>query len=427
MQNAPPKWPLSTKRIALYGSVIVLTFFLYQIRFLILPLLMSMVLAYIILPVVNLLNHQLRVPRVLAITLIYAGLLTALVVVPARITTPLVSQFDTLIDTLPDYFDTAEQLLSQPIFLPGDRQFVLTEFFPLDNLYQAALDAAPQVASISFQYFDIFGNVASYTALTVGWILFSLFVSFYLVKDYEVFLNWLIGLVPEEYEWESYQLAYELGDVWNSFLRGQIILFFIMGITVFTLASIIGLPNALFLGIIAAFAEFVPQFGPMFVTIPAVLIAFFQNDQSWLGAQMSPMGFAILIGLSYFLLNQISGYFVAPRVLGRSLNMHPLIVFLAALGGAVVAGILGILLASPLLASGRVIFRYIYCKLRDIPPYPQRDQTSRHQTSTSKTRSRKQGQSAQPSVAPPAAGSGGTNTASLDNIIKTDMTQPGQE
>lgn len=217
---------------------------------------------------------------------------------------------------------------------------------------------------------NLFGSVASATAIGLGWVLFTLFVSFYMVKDYEIMVRYIVGLVPEEYEWEMYQLFYELSDVWNAFLRGQLILFMVMGGTVFTLASIIGLPNALLLGLLAGFAEFVPQFGPIFVTIPAVMIAFFQTDQSWLGSLMSPVSFAILVGLGYATMNQLAAYLIQPRVLGRSLNMHPLIVFIAALAGALVAGVVGILLASPTIASGRVIFRYIYRKVRDLPPYP---------------------------------------------------------
>ncbi|MEM7801049.1 MAG: AI-2E family transporter [Chloroflexota bacterium] len=373
MNSESPQWPQGFKRVALYATLAAIAFFAFQIRFLILPLLMSMVLAYVVLPFVNLLHSRLRLPRVLAISIIYLLLLTALVAIPTFVSTPLVRQINNLSSDIPAYIESAEAVLDQPYILPipNSEPFTIREQLRLEQLEGGNFeDLLTRIAPFGLQGFSVFGNVASYTALTLGWIVFAIFVSFYMVKDYEIFLNWLIGLVPEEYEWEAYQLAYELSSVWNAFLRGQIILFFIMGIIVFALASIIGLPNALFLGLIAAFAEFIPQFGPMIVTIPAVLIAYVQHDQSWLGSQMSPLWFAFVIALGYFMLNQLSGYFIAPRVLGRTLNMHPLIVFLGALGGAVVAGILGILLASPLLASGRVIFRYIYCKIRDIPPYP---------------------------------------------------------
>ncbi|MCB0034332.1 MAG: AI-2E family transporter, partial [Anaerolineales bacterium] len=139
---------------------------------------------------------------------------------------------------------------------------------------------------------------------------------------------------------------------------------------IFTAATIVGLPNALLLGFITGLAEFIPQIGAILAAIPAVLIAFFLNDQSWLGVQMSPLSFALLVMGGYIILQQIENYFLVPRVIGRTLNMHPMIVFIGALAGATLAGVLGILLASPLLASLRLIFRYVHSKLLDLPPFP---------------------------------------------------------
>lgn len=67
---------------------------------------------------------------------------------------------------------------------------------------------------------------------------------------------------------------------------------------------------------------------------------------------------------------QVENAVLVPRIIGRQLNMHPMIVFIAALAGASAAGILGILLAAPVLATARLIIIYIYRKLNDLPPFP---------------------------------------------------------
>ncbi|MFT5193823.1 MAG: putative PurR-regulated permease PerM [Cellvibrionaceae bacterium] len=367
MNNLSPRWPVGIKRIALVTSLIVIAFVIFQVRLLIIPILMSMVVAYLLLPAVQLLHNRLNVPRVLAITLVYITLLGALVAIPATITTPLIAQVNIFIDAVPGYVEQGSVLLDQPIELWSGVSIIPAQLVPAEFDISSWLNS---IGSVGLQGFNLFGSVASATAIGLGWVIFTLFVSFYMVKDYEIMVRYIVGLVPEEYEWEIYQLFYELSDVWNAFLRGQLILFMVMGTTVFALASIIGLPNALFLGLLAGFAEFVPHFGPILVSIPAILIAFFQTDQSWLGLLMSPAGFALLVGLGYATMNQLAAYFIQPRVLGRSLNIHPLIIFIAALAGALVAGVVGVLLASPMIASGRVIFRYIYRKVRDLPPYP---------------------------------------------------------
>ena len=367
MNVQSPRWPAGIKRIALVASLIVIGLVIIQVRLLIIPLLMSLVVAYLVFPIVQFLHNRLYVPRVLAISLVYASLVGLLVWLSATATNPLLNQVNRFIDALPGYLSQGAILLEQPIELWNEQQIVPSEYLPQEFDLSSYIDS---LSSFGIQGVNLFGSVASATAIGIGWVVFTLFVSFYLVKDHEIMVRYIVNVLPEEYEWEIYQLFYELGDVWNAFLRGQIILFLVMGTTVFTMATIIGLPNALLLALLAGFAEFVPHFGPITVTIPAVLIAFFQTDSSWLGQLMSPVSFAILVGLGYATLNQAAAYLLQPRVMGRSLNMHPLIVFIAALAGALVAGVVGILLASPMLASGRVIFRYIYRKLRDIPPYP---------------------------------------------------------
>ena len=367
MNTQSPRWPAGIKRIALVTSLIVLGIVFYQVRLLIIPLLMSIVVAYLVLPVVQFLHNRLYLPRVLSISIVYISLIGLLIGASATITNPLISQINRFIVAVPGFIQQGTDLLEDPIELWNGQNVTLAEFLPDEFALSAYFNS---LSSFGIQGVNLFGSVASATAIGVGWVVFTLFVSFYLVKDYEIMVRYIVGLVPEEYEWEIYQLFYELSDVWNAFLRGQMILFLVMGSTVFALATIIGLPNALLLGLLAGFAEFVPQFGPFFVTIPAVLIAFFQTDQSWLGSLMSPASFAILIGVGYATINQMAAYFIQPRVLGRSLNMHPLIVFVAALAGYLTAGVVGILLASPMIASGRVILRYIYSKVRDLPPYP---------------------------------------------------------
>lgn len=361
-----PRWHGTTKRLAIIVLLISLALLLFSVRHLVLPVLMSLVMAYVLWPVVQVLHVRLRLPRTLSLALVYLLVIATLIAIPARFTSPILRQVNALIADIPYYVEQILVLLQEPIDLIGGQTLILAELVPLDRAFDFLVDYVP---SVGVQSINIFGSVATVTLSTLGWILFALFVSFYMIKDHEALFRGLISAVPAEYEWEMFQLGYELNTVWNSFLRGQLILITVMGTMVFAMATIIGLPNALLLGFIAGMAEILPSIGPFFGMIPGIVIAFFQHDQSWLGAQMSPVGFAMLVLGFYVIFHQFEGYVLVPRVLGRTLNIHPMIVFVAALAGAGIAGVLGILLASPLLASGRVIVRYVYCKLRDVPPY----------------------------------------------------------
>lgn len=361
-----PKWQLSTKLIALVTLMVVIAYIIFLIRILIIPILMSMVVAYILLPPVDFLHTKLRLPRTLAIGLVYVIVIAALVAIPAGTLPRLIAQINNFINNIPLFLEQGLVLAEEPIIIM-DQVVVPSEVVPLERLVTFILNYVP---SVGFQSVNIFGSLASTTISIVGWIAFVIFVSFYMVRDHEQLFRGLVSFVPEAYQPEIYQLGYELSEIWNSFLRGQLILFGIMGTIIFTAATIVGLPNALLLGFITGLAEFIPQIGAILAAIPAVLIAFFLNDQSWLGVQMSPLSFALLVMGGYIILQQIENYFLVPRVIGRTLNMHPMIVFIGALAGATLAGVLGILLASPLLASLRLIFRYVHSKLLDLPPFP---------------------------------------------------------
>jgi predicted PurR-regulated permease PerM len=125
--------------------------------------------------------------------------------------------------------------------------------------------------------------------------------------------------------------------------------------------------------VIAGVLEFIPNIGPILATIPALLVALFQSDASWLGSLVGPFWFAIIVVLLYAVIQRVENVVLVPRIIGRSLNLHPLFVFVGALVGASVAGVFGILLAAPLLASAKLILFYIYRKLSDLPPFDQLD------------------------------------------------------
>jgi predicted PurR-regulated permease PerM len=196
-----------------------------------------------------------------------------------------------------------------------------------------------------------------------------LFLSFYLVKDHEIIFDSLVRLTPRSYQEDLIQLSEGISTTWNAFLRGQLVLCVVVGMIIFVIALVIGLPNAITLALIAGLMELIPTFGPILAAIPAVVIAAIQSDASWLGSLMSPFWFAMLVLIIYGVVYQLENYYLVPRIIGHHLKLHPLAVLLGVLGGASVAGILGILLAAPVLASIRLIWMYIYCKLTDQDPF----------------------------------------------------------
>ena len=365
-----PPWQPGTKRVIQIVLITLILLLLYRIRALLLPIVISMIVAYALEPVVRTLEKEARFSRLLALTLVYLVIIGGLVAIPVGTVPQIVNQFRSFLDNLPDYLLAIGDFLSKPVVIAGV-EIPLNEL-QLEQIYASVSGNLIEIIrSVGRPSFTLFGSLASITLSAFGWILVVLFISFYLVKDHRQLFRSAVSLIPTEHQGDIYRLAYELNRLWNDFFRARLILCVIVGFLTFVIATIIELPNALALAIIAGIGEFIPNIGPTLASLPAILIAIFQSDASWLGAATGPFWFAVIVLTLYLVIQQVENTFLVPRIMGHSLNLHPMIVFIAALAGASVAGILGLLLAAPVLASARLIFIYIYRKLNDLPPFPE--------------------------------------------------------
>ena len=363
-----PPWSPTSKRIVWMTLFILACLAIYRIRGILLPVVMAMVLAYLLEPIIALLTQRTGLPRLLSIIIIYILLIAILVSIPVGTITPIVVQANNLINNTPTYLQQLGEFLRQPIFIAGFE--IPLDDLPIDQLYTTlTTNFVSILQTIGSRSLSLFGSVASATISTVGWTILVLFLSFYLVKDHEQFFQFGLANLPPSYQADMLRLSEEISRIWNAFLRGQLILCGVVGLIVFIMALIIGLPNALILGLIAGLMELIPTFGPIFAAVPAVLIGFFQSQASWLGSLMSPFWFFVVIAALYTVIYQMENYYLVPRIIGHHLKLHPLVVIIGVLAGASVAGVLGIILAAPTLATARLIFLYIYHKLTDQPPF----------------------------------------------------------
>jgi HAD superfamily hydrolase (TIGR01549 family) len=199
--------------------------------------------------------------------------------------------------------------------------------------------------------------------------LFVVVSSFYLVKDWPQIGRFLLTRLPRQYRPELNHLWREVAAVWDGFARGQLLAGSIMGVMVGLLLSILGVRNALALGLLAAFAELLPAIGPAVSAAAGTLIALTLGS-TWL--PVSNLGFALIVLGVYVVLGQFQNLYIVPRVVGRQIDLHPLVIIVGVLAGAELMGILGMLLASPTIASLRVLVGYAFNKLLDQDPFPTR-------------------------------------------------------
>jgi predicted PurR-regulated permease PerM len=133
-------------------------------------------------------------------------------------------------------------------------------------------------------------------------------------------------------------------------------------------AAVLGLPNALSLGLLAGFLELVPSLGPFLATIPAVLIALLQGSSHF---AIGHGWFALIVLVFYVGVQSLENTFIVPRVLGDAVKVHPLVILAGVIVGAATVGVLGVFLAAPVIASLRDILGYLYRKVLNVEPFPE--------------------------------------------------------
>jgi predicted PurR-regulated permease PerM/GNAT superfamily N-acetyltransferase len=351
------RWDVGTKRLVGTAVFIILALIVYRFRGVLPPLILAFLLAFILDPVVDFLEQRARIPRTGATALVFLVLVAAAATAPVIAVPPVVRAVTSL--NL-DFVRIAAQLdrfFAQPVQ-------VLQWQIDLRDVYQEFQQGLRQfltaVATGTVNF--VVGFVS-----TLFWVIFILLSSFYLTRDADRIVAWLDNLAPGSFREDLVRLRHEITKVWNAFLRGQLILGLFIAVITTVVNTAIGLPNAPALGLLAGVLEFIPNIGPTIAAIPAILIALFQGSY-WL--PLSNFWFAVLVAGVYVLIQQVEANLLIPRIMGRGLNLHPLVVLVAVILGGSLAGVLGVLIAAPTVATLRVLGEYIYRRLTDQEPFP---------------------------------------------------------
>ncbi len=355
MQDSRPSWSSQAK---LTISLLIIALFIYLIsRFsaILAPMILAIILAYVLSPLVSWLENHLKVRRALATLVTYVLLLAVLVTLPAILLPPLVTQFTGLNLDIQRFLRTLEDLLGHNIYFAG-------QVINIDVLIQQVVGSLRGlVEPVVGQTLTLAVEVIS----SVVWLIFILVVSFYLIKDGPALRNWLETLVPPTYRDDYIVLRDQVSNIWGAFFRGQLVLALVVSV-IFTIAGfILGLPFALAMGVFAGLLEFLPSIGHGIWLVIASLLALF-GGSTWL--PLPPWVFMLIVIGLHLGYQQFDLNYLIPRIIGRRVHLPPLVVILGIVAGAVLAGVLGILLAAPTIASARVLGRYIYANLFDLDP-----------------------------------------------------------
>jgi predicted PurR-regulated permease PerM len=361
-----PPWQPGTRIIASSVMLILTSIVLYQLRSLLVPVLLALLLSYILHPLVGWISRRLHWARSRTVLLVYILLILIIAGSTTGVGFALSQQLGGMVqDLITLSYELPRQLeqLAQSTLTIGPFSFDLSNA----NLEPLLASIADSIRPILAQTGALLASLASVTASVVSVLLAALVLGYYLLLDFEELERYVLQICPPAYRVDLERLLGETSSVWASFLRGQLILGLIVGSGVALSLTVLGVRFSLVLGLISGLMEFVPIFGPFISGGVAVLVAFFQGSNWW---GLSPWIFALIVAGLFILIQQIENNILVPRIIGRSLNLKPLVVLLAVFAGGTLAGILGILLASPVFATLRIWLGYVYSKAVGLEAWP---------------------------------------------------------
>ncbi|MEZ4659907.1 MAG: AI-2E family transporter [Caldilineaceae bacterium] len=390
-----PPWGTSTKAIVASIAIILAAILVWRFSNLIPPIVIAIILAYILNPLINFVDRRTLLDRSATVLLIYLILLLIVGGGMVAVGFLAVAQANQLARVLPDQWevalktiqDTAELWLGSTIFIGPYTIEVrpLLNVVDLSSLVQQAVGLIQSTFSVSGLFVAQFAQA---TISALGLFFLSIVLSIYIARDMPRFTELVSELAQQPgYRADAERIMADFARIWDAYLRGQVILGLVIGVVVSVALLILGVNDALGLGVLSGIMEFLPVVGPIIGAGAAVLVAFFQDSNRF---GLDPLYFGLLVLGVMFLIQQLENNLLVPRIVGGALNLHPLEVMISVLMGASLAGILGAILAAPVLATVKLLGAYAWRKMLDLPPFVDEEPSAQSAESSPPKSRRKQ-------------------------------------
>ena len=361
-----PHWGSTAKLVVSLTVVIVLGALVARFQSIIAPVLVAFVLAYLLHPLISFLERKLHFSWGLGVSLVYVLIILILLSLLTWGGVGLVGQIQNLIVAVQDYIKGLPEFiasLSHKVVMLGPFRFDFSTF-DWSILGQQILSyVQPALGQLG----GLVGTLAGGAATTLGWTAFVVVVSYFFLLESSGMRHGILHFDIPGYSEDIKKISRHLGRIWNAFLRGQIIIFFSKVISYAILMSILGIHYAIPIALIGGFAGFLPYVGAAIDYIVIGLVTYFQGPNPYGLAQLTYTIVAIVVAL---LIDQVHDNLVTPRLMGQTLKVHPAFVLIAALIAFNLLGILGIVVAAPLLATLQLFGRYTMRKMLDEEPWP---------------------------------------------------------
>ncbi|WP_414590385.1 AI-2E family transporter [Anabaena sp. CCY 9614] len=334
---------ISLSDLLLILTTLFLVIILWQLRSLLVTLMIAVVLAAAIAPLVNA-AEKLRIPRWLGVIVVYISLIAGLIGAGLIIGPSVSEQIQRLASRLPIYLDNLWIAAENLALRMGITQVEsIEQFFDIQSLTNWLFRSSQQLVVRSFGFTRGFiGGVVN--------LVLALVMSAYMVAGSKNLIQGLVRLFPQPWDERLAAQVTPISRRMGGYIQGRVLVSAILGVVITVGLRILGLSEfALALGVIAGFTNLIPFVGPVLGAVPALIVAIPQGGLTFLW-----------VLLLFVLIQNLETYVLDPLLVGSSVRVRPLYQLLAVLGGTQVLGIIGAVIVPPWVAGVAVLLENLY-------------------------------------------------------------------
>lgn len=337
-----------TISLSTFFTIIISSFALFvgwQVKGLLVLLMVAVVLAAAISPVVNWAEKR-KIPRWIAVILVYLSIISTLTLVVSLIGPNVISQIEKLISQLPLYSENIDTSLENFVQMLIRKQPPwLDQYFDSQSISRWVISSSRLLLLKSYSLTR--GFIGGFFSLIL-----ALFLSGYMVSDSRTLIKGITQLFPPPWDDKLFGQVDIVTNRMGGYIRGRILVSAILAIITTIALDLLGIHDfSLALGTIAGVTNLIPFIGPILGAIPAVIIALAKGG--WL---------ILWVIVLYIILQNLESYVLDPLLVGSSVGLHPLYQLLSVLVGAQLLGIIGALIVPPWFAGSSALVENLYIK-----------------------------------------------------------------
>ena len=362
-----PLWSPLTKLAIGLTFIAIVAALMVRFRDIIGPLLVAFVLSYMLHPVASSLSKLSRLSWRISVNLIFLVVVVIFGGVMAVAGLTIIQQIQSLIIFVRQLITDLPNILadlSTQVYQIGPFQISMAQY----DLPALANQVLSVVQPILGRMGGLISTFATSAISTLLWSLFVLVIAYFLLADAGKVPSQLVKVEFPGYDVDLRRLGLELRKIWNAYLRGQLTIILMVIFVYSIMLSALGVRFAIGIAILAGMARFVPYLGTFIAWFTLGMVAFFQGS-NYFGLEQYQYAL-LVVGIS-MLVDQVFDNLISPRIFGDTLGVHPAAVLVAAIVATNLIGVIGLVLAAPVLATFNLVSRYVLRKMFDLEPWPE--------------------------------------------------------